>query len=242
MDVLCKILSIPAALLSKVPGIGPIIKVCCTSVGQKILMALTGLSLCGFLTAHLLGNLNLFAGEEAFNGYAEKLHSLGPLLAAAETGLFAMFTLHIGLAISTTCMSRAARRNEYEEKESKQSGFILPSGGAANWMLITGLIIFAYLVLHIIDMKLNLRGFAGDDSKFALVRNVLQNPINGAFYVVSILALGIHLTHGVSSACQTLGINHPRWNKVIRILGVLFAWKIAIGFISLVVWAYAAPH
>ncbi len=239
MDVLCKILSIPATLLAKVPGIGPIVKVCCTSVGQKILMALTGLSLCGFLVAHVAGNLNLFAGEEAFNGYAEKLHSLGPLLAMAETGLFGMFVLHIGLAVSTTAMSRRARTNQYEEKNSKQQGFILPNGGASNLMLVTGLIIFAYLVLHIIDMKLNLRGFESGDNKFQLVRNVLRNPMNGVFYVVAILALGVHLTHGVTSACQTLGISHPRWNKLIRILGVLFAWKIAIGFISLVVWAYA---
>lgn len=242
MDFLCKILSIPAGLLSKVPGIGPIIKACCTSVGQKILMAITGLSLCGFLVAHLAGNLNLFAGEEAFNGYAEKLHSLGPLLAAAETGLFAMFALHIGLAISTTAMSRRARRDSYEEQQTKQEGFVLPNGGAANLMMVTGLIIFAYLVLHIIDMKMNLREFEGGDNKFELVRNILSNPATGVFYVVSILALGVHLSHGVRSACQSLGISHRRWNKLVEVGGVLFAWGVACGFISLVVWAFAAPH
>lgn len=239
MDVLCKILSIPAALLSKVPGVGPIVKVCCTSVGQKILMALTGLSLCGFLVAHLAGNLNLFAGEEAFNGYAAKLHSLGPLLAIAETGLFAMFLLHIGLAISTTAMSRGARTSQYEEKHSKQKGFILPNGGASNLMLVTGFIILAYLVLHIIDMKLNLRGFEGGDNKFVQVKAVLSDLVTGTFYVISIIALGIHLSHGVSSACQTLGVNHPRWNGLIRMGGYLFAWGISAGFISLVFWAWA---
>lgn len=242
MDVLCKILSIPAALLSKVPGIGPIVKVCCTSVGQKILMALTGLSLCGFLVAHLAGNLNLFAGEAAFNGYAEKLHSLGPLLAIAETGLFAMFLVHIGLAVSTTAMSRNARGRQYEEKHSKQQGFILPNGGASNLMLVTGVIIFAYLVLHIVDMKLNLRGFEGggeDGNKFVHVKAVLSDLVTGTFYVISIIALGVHLSHGVSSACQTLGISHPRWNKLIRIGGYLFAWGTAAGFISLVFWAWA---
>lgn len=242
MDVLCKILSFPATLLSKVPGIGPVVKACCTSVGQKILMALTGLALCGFLVAHLAGNLNLFAGEDAFNGYAEKLHSLGPLLAIAETGLFALFLLHIGLAISTTAMSRQARQNSYEAQESKQTGFILPNGGAANLMLVTGLIIFAYIVLHIVDMKINLRGFADEDNKFLLVRNVLYNPVNGVIYVLAILALGVHLSHGVRSACQSLGISHRRWNKLIEIGGVLFAWSLACGFISLVVWAYAIPH
>jgi len=243
LDVLCKILSIPAALLSKVPGIGPIVKVCCTSVGQKILMALTGLSLSGFLVAHLAGNLNLFVGEAAFNGYAEKLHSLGPLLAIAETGLFAMFAIHIGLAVSTAAMSRKARSGKYEEQNSKQQGFILPNGGASNLMMITGVIIFAYLVLHIIDMKLNLRGFPsgleGDENKFVQVKAVLSDLVTGTFYVISIIALGIHLSHGVSSACQTLGVNHPQWNKLIRIGGYLFAWGVAGGFISLVFWAWA---
>ena len=242
MDVLCKIISIPAELLSKVPGIGPIVKACCTSVGQKILMALTGLSLCGFLVAHLAGNLNLFMGEEAFNGYAEKLHSLGPLLAAAEIGLFATFLVHICLAITTTAMSRRARRRQYQEKESKQEGFVLPNGGASNMMLLTGLVIFVYLVLHIIDMKLNLRHFESNDSVFQLVRNVLSNPATGAFYVVALLALGVHLSHGVHSACQSLGISHPKWTKLIEIGGVLFAWAIAIGFLSLVAWAFAVPR
>jgi len=238
-----KILGYPAELLCKVPGIGPIVKVCCTSVGQKILMALTGLSLCGFLVAHLGGNLNLFAGKDAFNGYAEKLHSLGPILAVAEVGLFSMFLLHIGLAVSTTAMSRRARSSSYEKKESKQTGFILPNGGAANLMLVTGLIVFAYLVIHILDMKLNVRGFAGgEDDKFELVRSVLSDFKTGVFYSVALIALGVHLSHGVRSACQSLGISHPRWNKLISIGGILFAWGIAAGFLSLVVWAFAAPH
>jgi len=231
LDTVYKILGYPAELLCKVPGIGPIVKVCCTSVGQKILMALTGLSLCGFLVAHLGGNLNLFAGKDAFNGYAEKLHSLGPILAVAEVGLFSMFLLHIGLAVSTTAMSRRARSSSYEKKESKQTGFILPNGGAANLMLVTGLIVFAYLVIHILDMKLNVRGFAGgEDDKFELVRSVLSDFKTGVFYSVALIALGVHLSHGVRSACQSLGISHPRWNKLISIGGILFAWGIAAGF------------
>jgi succinate dehydrogenase / fumarate reductase cytochrome b subunit len=89
-------LSLPAQILSRVPGLGSLIKVCSTTVGQKILMAISGLSLCGFLVAHLAGNLKLYAGEQSFNDYAHTLHSLGPILAAAEIGLFAMFALHIG--------------------------------------------------------------------------------------------------------------------------------------------------
>jgi hypothetical protein len=82
LNALLRILSLPVQLLSKVPGLGPFVKVLSTTVGQKILMAITGLSLCGFLVAHLGGNLKLYAGEQAFNDYAHALHSLGPLLAA----------------------------------------------------------------------------------------------------------------------------------------------------------------
>jgi len=239
LDIVYKTLGLPAELLSKVPGIGPFVKACCTSVGQKILMAVTGLSLVGFLVVHLGGNFNLFAGEAAFNGYAEKLHSLGPLLAIAETNLFALFALHMGLAVSTRAMSVRARTNSYEKSESKQTGFLLPKGGAANLMFGTGLVLLVYLVVHVLDMKLNVRGFESGDSKYVLVRSVLRDPKTWGFYLIALFALGVHLSHGVSSALQTLGVSHPRWNKLVRPLGVVLAWLIAGGFMSLLVWAYA---
>ncbi|MCR9198672.1 MAG: succinate dehydrogenase cytochrome b subunit [Planctomycetaceae bacterium] len=239
MDIVYKTLGLPAELLSKVPGIGPIVKACCTSVGQKILMAITGLSLVGFLVVHLGGNFNLFAGEAAFNGYAEKLHSLGPLLAIAETKLFAIFALHLGLALSTRAMSARARKSGYEKTESKQSGFLIPNGGAANMMFITGLILGGYVVLHVLDMKINIWKFDAGESKYALVRMVLRDPLHWGVYLVALIALGIHLSHGISSAFQTLGISHPRWNKILRFLSVALAWLIAGGFMSLLVWAYA---
>ena len=247
MNALLRILSLPVQLLSKVPGLGPFVKVLSTTVGQKILMAITGLSLCGFLVAHLGGNLKLYAGEQAFNDYAHALHSLGPLLAAAEVGLFATFALHIGLAISTAAMNRIARHKEYAIKETKQGIFILPGGGASNWMMLTGLLVLAFLVTHILDMKLKANPGVDYssvmdeknqiDSEFHDVKAVLSTTLNAVIYITGIVALGIHLSHGVRSALQTLGINHKRWNMLLKIGGMLFAWGIAAGFISLVVWA-----
>lgn len=239
MDIVVKLCSFPAVLLSKVPGIGPLVKACCTSVGQKILMALTGLALSGFLVAHLAGNLLLYAGEEQFNQYAEKLHSLGPLLWAAEAGLLGLFLVHIGLAISTAAMSRRARTEQYAEKHSKQDHLVMAGGGAFNWMLVTGLLVFVFVVAHIADMKFNVRGFEfGEENLFEHVKQVLVNawPV----YLIGLVALGIHLSHGMSSAFQTLGINHPRWNRLIQIFGMAFAWLIAAGFLSLLVWAWNA--
>ncbi len=249
MNALLRILSLPAQLLSKVPGLGPFVRVLSTTVGQKILMAITGLSLCGFLVAHLGGNLKLYAGEQAFNDYAHALHSLGPILAAAEVGLFATFALHIGLAISTAAMNKVARNKEYAIKETKQGMFILPNGGASNWMMLTGLLILGFLVTHILDMKLKANPGVDYsaatnaekvvDNEFHAVKAVLSTPLNAVIYITGIVALGIHLSHGVRSALQTLGINHKRWNLLLKIGGILFAWGVAAGFISLVVWAMA---
>lgn len=250
MNFVLRLLSLPAQWLSKVPGIGPFVKVLSTSVGQKILMACTGLALCGFLVAHLGGNLKLYAGESEFNEYAHTLHSLGPLLAAAEVGLFATFALHIGLAISTASMNRLARQREYSLKETKQGLFILPAGGASSWMLLTGMFLLVFLVLHITDMKLKANpgvdyspAFNSDkvvDNEFKAVRAVLSTPLNAGVYVVCLVALGIHLSHGVRSALQTLGLNHKRWNPLFRLVGLAFAWGISAGFISLIAWAWAA--
>ncbi|MDG1897596.1 MAG: succinate dehydrogenase cytochrome b subunit [Fuerstiella sp.] len=239
MDALCRICCIPAELLAKVPGLGPLIRMCCTSVGQKVLMALTGLALCGFLVTHLSGNLLLFAGEEAFNTYAEKLHSMGALLKAAEVGLLATFLAHLGLAVSTTAMSRRARSKQYAQKESKQGAFALPSGGASNWMLLTGLGIGAFLVLHLVDLKFKLRpdlDYATQDGAYATVNMVLPSPVSFVAYSVALILLGIHLSHGVRSALQSLGVSHSKWNKLIEIGSMLFAWAIALGFICVLGW------
>jgi succinate dehydrogenase / fumarate reductase cytochrome b subunit len=249
LDALLRFLSLPAQLLSRCPGLRPLVKACSTTVGQKLLMAVSGLSLCGFLVAHLAGNLKLYAGEQSFNDYAHALHGLGPVLAAAEIGLFAVFLLHIGLAISLASMNKIARGRDYFMKETKQGIFILPNG-ASSWMMVTGLIILFFLVTHVIDMKLKVGPFVDytpalneekvAENEFLAVRAVLSTPSRILIYIVSLVALGIHLSHGVRSALQTLGMFHKRWNLILNVIGMLFAWGIAAGFISLVVWAMAA--
>lgn len=246
MDAVCRILSLPAVLLSRIPGIGPLVKAASTSIGQKILMAITGLLLCGFLVAHLAGNLLLYAGEEEFNAYAERLHSMGPLLSAAEVGLFALFVAHIGLASSTSAMNRMARRSRYAEQESKQQPSALPGGGAAGWMGVTGLLIAFFLIVHITDMRIKKNPFV--DYSPAMTDGVVTNEFQAVkaalttwgtswAYALGLIALGIHLSHGFRSALQTLGFNHPRWNRLLEIISLLFAWGIAGGFLSLLAWA-----
>jgi len=248
LDTVVRIFSLPAVLLAQIPGLGPVVRGASTSVGQKFLMAITGLLLSGFLVTHLAGNLLLYKGEEAFNHYAESLHSWGVLLNAAEVGLFVLFLAHIGLALSTAAMNRRARRKNYREKETKQDPFALPGGGAASWMMVTGLLIAFFLIVHVTDLRMKVNptidysaaypeGPDGPPNEFTAVRLALTNWTVVA-YVAGLVALGIHLSHGVRSAFQTLGINHPRWNGLLKSLGFLFAVAIAGGFLSLVGWAF----
>ena len=114
---------------------------------------------------------------------------------------------------------------------------------------MTGLMIFGFLVVHILDMKLKIDPLvdystsqsATDDShnEFRVVKAVLSTPINAVIYLTGLIGLGIHLSHGVRSALQTLGVNHKRWNTLLRCVCVIFAWAIAAGFMSLVIWALA---
>lgn len=255
MNALTRILSLPAVGLSRIPGLGPLVRACSTSVGQKIVMAITGLSLCGFLVVHLGGNLLLYAGEEKFNAYAHALHSQGALLKVAEIGLFTLFVAHLGLAISTGAMSKAARQQTYAVKESKQGIFALPAGGASSWMGLTGLLIFVFLLTHLADLRFRVNplvkypaaeaaadGKVTEASEFEVVRTVLSSPVNSVIYFIGVFALGIHLTHGVRSAFQSLGLNNRRWEPLLKCVSLIFGWVIAAGFISLIFWAYAVPR
>lgn len=248
MNALLRFLSIPAQLLLKVPGLGPFVKVLSTTVGQKSSWQSQGCRSADSLSPIWVAILScMLVNRHSTTMHA--LHSLGPILAAAEVGLFATFALHIGLAISTAAMNQVARHKAYAIKETKQGLFILPSGGAANWMMLTGLLILTFLFTHILDMKLKANpgvdysaAMNADkviDNEFRTVRAVLSTPLNAVIYITGLVALGIHLSHGVRSALQTLGINHKRWNLLLKIGGILFAWSVATGFISLVVWAMA---
>ncbi len=289
MNALTHLLSLPALALSKLPGCAPVVRACSTSVGQKIVMAITGLSLCGFLVAHLGGNLLLFVGEDKFNAYAKALHEQAALLAIAETGLFVVFVTHLGLAVSTGAMNQRARKRDYELKESKQGISALPQGGASSWMFATGLLIFVFLMLHLADLRLKINPLVdykpaypaaatasekahsadaavGSDApsihaagssehqasehqvsehqvnEYRAVRQVLSTPLSAVVYFIGIAALGVHLTHGVRSALQSLGLVQRRFEVLIRIGSILFGWGIALGFISIIAWGLASPQ
>lgn len=207
-----------------------------SSIGQKFVMGITGLMLCGFLVAHLAGNLLLFAGAEWFNDYAHKLHEQWEFLIVAETGLFVLFVAHIYLAFSTSIGNAKAREEQYAVKQSKVPGRVL---NANSWMFASGAVVLGFVLLHLVDLRLaaegfNLRGldYAGK-SPFDATVMILSNPVSRVVYTIGAIVLGIHLSHGFASAFQSLGLNHPKYMPLIKVIGRIFAIVIAIGFASL---------
>lgn len=245
MSGLVKTLAIPVRFAEKIPGIGWLIRGLSTSIGQKLVMAVTGLLLCGFLVAHLAGNLLLFVGMEKYNSYAHALHDNEGLLLIAELGLVALFFTHIALAISTSSMNREARKRDYAEKETKQGMTVLPGGGASSYMFATGAVVLGFVLLHLADFTFRLSHGADfyaqfDGNEFAKAKALLSNPISALVYVVGCVALGVHLVHGFQSALMTLGFGHPKYKTAIRAVSVAFGWAISLGFISFVLWSFGA--
>lgn len=197
------------------------------SIGKKILVAVAGILLCGFLITHLAGNLLLFVGPGYFNKYATALES-NPLLPLAEAILLLIFLVHIVWSLRVRYENKKARPVAYEEYKAK--GGRTPGSRSMTW---TALLILVFLVIHIKMFKF------GMDSAglYHLVMGSLAKPAIGAFYLVCLGALMLHLSHGVQSAFQTLGLNHPRYFPAVKILGRLFALVIAGGFMAITVFA-----
>ena len=199
------------------------------------MVAAAGFLLCGFLVAHLAGNLLMFVGGTAFDRYAEALeHS--PLLPLAEGGLVALFLAHIFLSIRATLANRAARPEGYQVYTGK--GARTPG---SRTMAVTGTLILVFIIVHVGTLKYDIGGLKGqiegqEESLFAHVLGWFANPFYSIFYVLAVGGVGLHLSHGVQSAVQTFGISHPRYTPLLKKAGLAFAFLIFIGFASLPVY------
>ena len=235
----------PKAGLIDLVGLRWFFRLLSSSIGQKFVMGVTGLLLCGFLAAHLAGNLLLFVGAESFNDYAHALHKQWELLAVAEAGLLVLFLAHVYLAVTTSIGNVQARTSQYMMKQTKVPGRII---GANSWMFASGAVVLAFVILHLIDMRFGLRGdlkYLAESDPEAPYRNtitVLSNPFSRVIYFVGVIVLGVHLSHGFQSAFQSIGLNHPKYMPLIKLIGKIFAVVIAVGFASIVVIAPALKH
>jgi len=212
-------------------------------------MGLTGLLLCGFLVVHLGGNLLLYAGTHVdasgalvsiYNSYAHALHSQEWFVLTAELILLVIFVAHVGVAILTTLENRAARPIQYNQKRTKKDhGVLLVS--TDTWMFVSGVVVFAFLMLHLSEFRFHLvlAEQTKDMEPYDKARTVLTNAFSAIVYLIGVIILGFHLSHGFSSAFQSLGINHLKYTPVIEFLGIVFAIIVAAGFASFPIWAWS---
>ena len=203
-----------------------------TSILIKVLMALTGLAWFGFLVGHLSGNLLLYRGPEAFDAYGRGLHSIagGGLVLLTEIGLAAFLLTHIVSGIRHTMGAKQARKSGYQEYGRSASTL------ASRVMFIGGLLIAAFVVVHLYQLRMQW-DHASDESLFELTVTTLKNPAVAGFYVLAMVALGFHLSHGFGSAFQTIGLFKPDWRDKLRSAGQVLGWVIAAGFASFPIWA-----
>jgi succinate dehydrogenase / fumarate reductase cytochrome b subunit len=198
-------------------------------------MSLTGLFLIIFLVVHLAGNFQLLAndGGLAFNAYAKFMTS-NPLIKFTSYGLYAFIIIHIVMSIALAAKNRAARPVSYAQvKGSANSSF------SSRNMGILGFIIFVFLVIHLRNFWYEMHwgsipiDEAGNKDLYAVVNAAFAEWWYVAIYVVCMVGLAFHLSHGFSSAFQTLGINHKKYTPFIKKVGIVYAILIPAAFASI---------
>ena len=211
-----------------------LIRLAKSSIGAKAVMALTGVALLGFVVVHLTGKLLIFSGPDTLNAYAASLHSMGNLLHLARAGLLAAVVLHIASAYRLTLLNRSARPGEYRQTAPKVSSY------ATRTMAWSGTIVLAFILFHLAHFTFGAvqpEAYAWADQTSPNVYKMVvvgfsSVPI-AASYIVAIARLGMHLSHGVTSMFQSLGVRHPRYDTLIAKVGPTFAILYALANISM---------
>jgi len=208
-----------------------------SSIGKKLVMAITGLSFCLFLALHLVGNFFYYGGGSAFEGYSAHLHQRLVLLRLAEGGLIFFAVLHILFAAILYFQNLAARPTGYVMKKSvvrKET----PGGQTISSRLMpyTGLYILVFVIIHLFAFTFVDRSAGG--GLYRMVTTAFHNPFYAAFYVFSVIVVGFHINHGFWSAFQTIGANHPKYMPTIKIISVVYALIIGVCFSSIPVFIF----
>lgn len=219
-----------------------------SSIGQKLVMSLTGLFLISFLIVHLVGNLQLMAGDggEAFNIYA-KFMTTNPVIKTLSYGLYAGILLHAIQGILLWAKNRKATGTKYAVTATRGAKGV--SSGAAKRMAVLGTFVLAFLFIHMGDfwwaMK---RGEVPIVSYAGVDHQDLYTKVYASFkqlwvviaYLVGMIALAFHLRHGFWSAFQTLGLNHPKYTPLIKAVGLGISIIIPIAFAAIPLYMYFA--
>ena len=225
-----------AAATVRIQRRGFIAEFCHSSVGRKIIVALTGVILILFVIGHLLGNLQIFLGPEWINSYSQHLRDLGPLLWLIRAVLLATVLLHIYFTILLAVENRRARPDHYRDRNYVKASW------ASRHMVVSGLVVLAFIIFHLLHFTaqkfnpqfplLKLDPLNRHDVYSMMVYG-FQNIYVSIFYVVGLFLLTLHLTHGSSSFFQSLGLTNQRLTPKLAIAGRIFAWLLFIGYTSI---------
>ncbi len=212
-----------------------------TSIGKKVAMAVSGFLLLLFLISHMISNVTVLVDPRHLDDYAAWLRSLGPLLWVARIGLLVLAVIHIVAAVQLTRLARAARPVSYSRRENQVASY------AARTMRWGGLLLVVFIIYHLLHLTFGTvhpdfhHGQVGDNLIVGL-----SSPAVAAFYLVSMLALGMHFWHGTWSVFQTFGANHPAWNRSRNVIAIVITVIVAGGFllipISALLGVFAWPR
>lgn len=206
-----------------------------SSIGKKILMALSGGVLVLFLIAHLLGNLEIFAGRDAINTYSAFLLSIPKMLWSLRIGIIVAFVVHLVTSVQLSLAQRAARPVKYLDKKSRAATL------ASRTMLLGGLVVLSFVLFHLAHLTFGITNpdhaalvdEKGRHDVYSMVVLGFQDIRISLFYILAQIFLGFHLSHGFSSAAQTLGITTVKTANMIRVGGIGFAVVLCLLYVSI---------
>lgn len=206
-----------------------------STILSKIVVALTGLILVGFIVGHTLGNLLIYLGQDAINQYAADLASLGSLLWVVRIVLLIAFVLHIIATIYLVRKNKIASGGSYKVKSYKNSTF------SSRFMIYAGLMVFFFVIYHLAHFTFgiadpevyNLYDELNRHDVYNMVIEGFKSPIISAFYIIAVVFLGLHLNHGVQSMFHTLGFHGKNFSNFIRKISPLFAAVITLSLTSI---------
>ena len=199
-----------------------------TTIGKKVVMALSGLVMFGFVLGHMVGNLQVFLGPEAYNAYGVGIHTITPLLWGTRVVLLVAMVLHVVMAMQLDARAAAARPIAYKVKKNQRTTF------AALTMKFSGLTLLFFVLYHLAHFTFP--GVAMGNYEHQHYSMVYTNFVNGfsvpwvvALYVAAQISLGLHLYHGAYSLFQSVGASNPLRNDTLKQVAQFFALVVTVG-------------
>lgn len=206
------------------------------SIGKKVVVAVTGVIFFGFVLGHMIGNLQIYLGRDTLNSYAHFLqHDIGSLLWVARIVLILSLVLHVFYTISLNLQNKKARPVGYQSKNWVKATL------TSRTMVLSGLVILAFVIYHLLHFTLGVTNpdhFAMKDPQgrhdvYSMVVLGFEMPAIAAAYIIANILLAMHVSHGVSSLFQTLGLALPEYKSRINAFALTFAGIILVGNVSI---------